>query len=136
MPHLRGSAGVLRAAWIVWIAVVIIASLLPSDSTPIEALSLLGISDKLEHFGAYAVLAFLPTLRERRAFMAWAAIAVVLLGVGLEFGQLESPGRSFEIGDMEADFLGVCAGVLAALPFRTRLQKTAPSPEKHPVNVG
>jgi VanZ family protein len=110
---------------------VVIGSFLPAHSEPIEALSKLGISDKVEHFTAYAVLALLPMLHERRAFVAWAAVALVLLGVGLEFGQLESPGRSFEVGDMVADFMGVCAGLLAGLAFRARVRRAlAPAPEE------
>lgn len=97
---------------------------------------MLDINDKLEHFLAYAALAFLPMLRERRAFVVWAAVALVLMGVGLEFGQLESPGRSFELGDMAADFAGVCAGLAAALPVRARLRRAmASAGEKHPASA-
>ena len=33
----------------------------------------------------------------------------------LEFGQLYSPGRSFELGDMAADAVGVIAGAFLGL---------------------
>jgi VanZ family protein len=103
---------------------------LPADSAAIRSLSLLGLSDRVEHFAGYAALAFLPMLHERRAFVAWAAAGLVFLGVGLEFGQLESPGRSFELGDMAADALGVCAGLAAASVFRSRIRRVLVSAPK------
>jgi VanZ family protein len=40
-----------------------------------------------------------------------AALAMVLLGVALEFAQKLSPGRSCEIGDMALNGAGVLAGI-------------------------
>jgi VanZ family protein len=99
--------------------VVVIGSLLPAQSAPIKALDLLGISDKLEHFLAYSFLAFLPAVHERWNFVVAAALGAIALGVGLEYGQLYSPGRSFEIADMAADAMGVCFGLIVGIPLRS-----------------
>jgi hypothetical protein len=48
-----------------------------------------------------------------------AALATVVLGIGLEFGQLDSSGRSFEIADMAADTIGVCLGLTIGIPVRS-----------------
>ncbi|HJT88322.1 MAG TPA: VanZ family protein [Bryobacteraceae bacterium] len=108
----------LRAAWVMAIVIVIVGSLLPATSIPIEALGTLGINDKVEHLLAYAVLAFLPALHERWRFVLAAAVGAAALGVALEFGQLYSGWRDFEIGDMVADTAGVCCGVAAAALLR------------------
>jgi VanZ family protein len=84
-----------------------------------RALAELHISDKLEHVGAYALLAFLPAIHERRRFIVAAAIGTVLLGIALEFGQLFTGWRHFEGGDMVADAVGVCFGVAAGIPIRS-----------------
>lgn len=110
--------GMLRLLWIFGIGVVTIGSLLPSSSGPIRALNSLQLSDKLEHFFAYAFLAFLPTLHERRQFVLCAAFAALFLGLTLEFAQLFADGRSWELSDLGADVAGVCVGVLAGIPIR------------------
>ena len=109
----------LRILWGLAILTIIVGSLLPGDSTPIQMLDHLKISDKIQHFGAYVVLAFLPAIHERRKFVVMAALFAVVLGIGLEFGQLDSAGRDFEIGDMLTDALGVCFGLMVGIPLRT-----------------
>ena len=109
----------LRLLWACAIAVVIVGSLLPPTSKPMELIGELQVNDKVEHFCAYFVLAFLPALHERQLRVAIIAIAMVLLGIALEFGQLyEANGRMFEVADMVADACGVLAGVLLAWPLR------------------
>ena len=119
MPHGARAKKWLRILWVIAILVVIVASLLPSGSLPMRTLDLLKISDKLEHGLAYLVLALLPTLHERRSFIAMAAVGAAGLGVALEYGQLYSGWRDFEVGDMVADTAGVCVGVAAGLPLRS-----------------
>jgi VanZ family protein len=75
----------------------------------------LHVNDKVQHIVAYLSLACLPALHERRRRLAYTAVGLVALGVLLEFGQLWSPGRSFEIGDMLADAAGVIAGASLGL---------------------
>jgi len=96
-------------------------SLLPASSPTLQAM-IYG-DDKLEHFAAYAVLAFLPSLHERPKLLVWVVAAVVVMGVGLEFGQLLSDGRRFEVEDMIADSYGVLAGIIVALPSRSWIQR-------------
>ncbi|MBV8907261.1 MAG: VanZ family protein [Acidobacteriia bacterium] len=108
----------VRVAWIIAIVVVIVGSLLPGNSGPIEALDSLNINDKVEHTIAYMVLAFLPAIHERRGFVVAAALGAAALGVVLEFGQLLSGWRDFEVGDMLADALGVCIGLAIGVPLR------------------
>ncbi|MCZ2147344.1 MAG: VanZ family protein [Bryobacterales bacterium] len=97
---------------------VVTGSLLPSSSSPMRAWSALHIADKLQHFTAYAVLAFLPTLHERRPVFAGIALGIIAMGVCLEFGQRLSEGRFFEMGDMVANTGGVLTGLILGLPSR------------------
>ncbi len=105
----------MRAVWAALVVVVVIGSLLPAASAPMQALAAFHINDKVEHVLAYLSLAFLPALHERRRRLLYFAVGLVALGVLLEFGQLWSPGRSFEIGDMVADAAGVIAGASIGL---------------------
>ena len=82
-----------------------------------RALHSFRLSDTVEHFCAYAFLGFLPALHERRPFILWAALGVILLGVSLEFAQLLADGRSLQFSDMEADAAGVCVGLLMGIPI-------------------
>lgn len=118
IPRPDRLSNVLRLAWIAGVVLVIVGSLLPGDSLPIRALGHLGISDKVQHFAAYAVLALLPAIHERPRVVGIFAVALIGLGVLLEFGQLLSAGRDFEIGDMAADVAGVCVGISAGSPLR------------------
>lgn len=73
--------------------------------------------DKYGHILAYATLMFwyaqlYPGQRVRMAL----AGAFVAMGIGLEFLQLLTDYRSFEIADMLADAFGVSVGWLAAPP--------------------
>jgi VanZ family protein len=101
--------------WAALVVLVVIGSLLPAASAPMEMIAALHINDKVQHVIAYLSLAFLPALHEPRRRLAYIAIGLVALGVLLEFGQLWSPGRSFEIGDMLADAAGVIAGASIGL---------------------
>ena|SRR5579872_4613521 len=108
----------LRILWILAILTVIVGSLLPSNSSPMILLNRLPVSDKIEHFFAYFVLTFLPTIHERRRLAVVAAIGALTLGVGLEYAQLYSGWRDFETGDMLADAIGVFCGVATGIPMR------------------
>lgn len=111
----------LRILWVCALIVVITGSLLSPKSKPMELIDELPVSDKIEHFSAYFVLALLPALHER-AHVAWSlAGAMILLGVALEYGQFyEANGRDFEYLDMVADTAGVITGMLTAWPFRSK----------------
>jgi len=118
VTHPEQTRHVLRILWSIAILVVVIGSLLPSSSLPMRALDRLHIPDKFEHFAAYAVLAFLPAIHERKQFIIAAALGAAALGVALEYSQLYSGWRDFEYGDMIADAIGVCFGVAAGVPLR------------------
>jgi VanZ family protein len=119
MAHKLASATTpLRLLWLLAILTVIVASLLPSDSSAMRALDRLPVSDKAEHTAAYACLAFLPAIHERRRRVAQAAAGAVLLGVALEFAQRATGWRDFEVADMAADAVGVTAGLAMGWMFR------------------
>ena len=110
----------LRVAWALLVVLVVIGSLLPAASAPMRTIAALHINDKVQHTLAYLSLAFLPALHERRRRLAHITLGLVALGVLIEFLQLWSPGRSFEVGDMLADAAGVIVGAsigLWARPF-------------------
>ena len=51
--------------------------------------------------------------------MAGAALGAVAMGVALEYAQLYSGWRDFEVGDMVADAAGAGCGFLAAISMRS-----------------
>lgn len=122
LPSIDRARQLLRLAWIVCLTLVVVGSLLPDNTLPIRALGRLNISDKVQHFAAYAVLAFLPAVHERPRVVKAIAFALVGLGVLLEFGQTLAT-RDFEIGDMVADTLGVFLGIAAGWPSRRFLNR-------------
>jgi VanZ family protein len=109
----------LRILWVAAVIAVIVGSLLPGSSAPMQTLNQLPVSDKVLHFAAYAVLAFLPSLHERWPAVTAALLGAIALGVLLEFAQRLSPGRTFEVADMAADACGVLCGLVLALPLRS-----------------
>jgi VanZ family protein len=86
------------------------------------AIGRLHIWDKLQHFGAYLALSFLPVIgfRDRRRGII-AGLSMFLLGTFLEGGQHFSPGRAVELGDVLANGAGVSCGTLLGLPIRACL---------------
>ena len=109
---------VLRVLWIVAILVVVVASLLSSDSASMQLLATLPIGDKFEHLTAYVALAFLPAIHERRGFIIAAALGAIALGIALEYAQRYTGWRDYETGDMIADVIGVCIGAGLGLSMR------------------
>jgi VanZ family protein len=70
--------------------------------------------DKLGHLGAYGVLAFLGVSffgPARRAQVIWALLAASTLD---ELSQRAFPTRTFDLGDLAMNFLGILALGLAA----------------------
>src|SRR5258708_19110060 len=113
--------GQVRWVWLVALLVVITGSLLPADSTPMKALDLLGISDKVEHFSAYFGLALLALIGfERRGRALAIAASMVLLGGVLELLQHFSPGRTPDIYDAWANAAGAVMGMIAGAVVRAK----------------
>ena len=110
----------LLVLWAVLICCVVIGSLLPAANSVMVAIGRLHIWDKLQHFGAYLALSFLPVIgfRDRRRGLM-AGLSMFLLGVLMEAGQHFSPGRAVELGDVLANGAGVGCGTLLGLPIRT-----------------
>ena len=110
----------LLVLWAVLIACVIVGSLLPAASPVMVAMGRLHIWDKLQHFGSYLALSFLPVIgfRDRRRGII-AGLSMFVLGTLLEAGQHFSPGRAVEFGDVIANGGGVSCGALLGLPIRT-----------------
>ena len=105
--------------WMLAIAVVVIGSLLPGKDLPP-----LPVSDKLEHFAAYAVLsAGAVQLFVRRLSWGFVCVLLVLLGIGLEFLQAKMAlGRMLDRNDALANTFGVLIGLATAFtPLRDAL---------------
>lgn len=113
-----------RIIWLLVILAVIVGSLLPSQSAAIQTLERLPLSDKAEHFIAYALLVFLPGIRERRRVVLGAAFGALILGVGLEVAQYLTGWREFEVGDMIANAIGICLGLAVVTAMRKRAPET------------
>ncbi len=74
------------------------------------------VSDKLEHFVAFGLLAFWFGSIVVRRDLAWLAIALVGFGGLIELGQAAMRlGRQAEFLDLVADAIGVLLGLLLAL---------------------
>jgi hypothetical protein len=82
----------------------------------------LPVSDNVLHFCAYTWLALLALLAIRRRSLAvLTALATILLGVALQFGQDLVPGRAFEIRDMFINGFGILTGIAIGIlqpPYR------------------
>jgi VanZ family protein len=98
------------------ILLVIYLSLTPAPlNIPLEN------SDKMEHVAAYAMLMvwFASLYADVNIQWKWiCAASFVALGIGLEFAQVLTDHRTFELADMAADIVGVALGwITALLPF-------------------
>ncbi len=110
---------VLWARLLLGIALVAVAwgSLVPADRLPDASV----VSDKVLHLVGYAVLGGLAVAGQRRP-SAWRAMALVLaFGFLMEVLQLTMGYRSFEVGDLVADVVGIATGAgLARLALHRR----------------
>ncbi len=101
----------LRTIWLVlgvlWITTVFYISLTPNPPDPVRFLN----ADKLEHALTYCLLmlwfAQVYQLRRQRLHVA---LALVAMGVSMEFLQGMTGYRSFEYADMLANATGVLLG--------------------------
>jgi hypothetical protein len=115
---------VILLLWGVLIGCIVFGSLLPASSGVINAIGLLHVSDKVQHFAAYLALALLPVAGfENRNRGILAGLSMFLLGVLLEGLQHFSPGRAVELGDVIANGLGVAFGILMGIPAGRLSQK-------------
>ncbi len=90
---------------------VVYASLTPRLELPYD----FKYADKLYHVSGYLWLSVLPAFAFRRPGTALGGtLAMIPLGVCLEFAQRYVPGRSFSLGDMVANCMGVVLGMWLA----------------------
>jgi VanZ family protein len=117
--------------WCVAVAAVVVGSLLPATTLMRLHYDSIAPNDKLVHFLGYTVLAIVPV-----AFVEFAGTGIALaasmipMGVLLEFLQRLVPGRSFEVGDMLADSIGVMTGTILALWIRSILKRLVVVPQE------
>jgi len=101
----------LAIGWALVLTVVYLSLTPHPISIPVEQ------GDKVGHVVAYAALmlwfAQIYSPSQRRLLLA---VALAALGIALEFAQLLTDTRTFEIADMLADGAGVAIGWLAAPP--------------------
>ena len=120
-----------RKIWLVYIPLAIYWLILfTATSLPAYDLPRLGLSDKLQHFGAFLILAVLLNLallyqRKSRFLFENAIIATIiicLLYAGLdELHQMFIPGRFAELLDWVADGSGVIFGVFLVYFLKNKL---------------
>ena len=93
---------------------ITVMSLLPANNLPS-----LGISDKIEHAAAYAVLAFWFASVMGRWDYLYLFLALLAFGGGIEIAQgLMGLGREADLLDLAADAAGSVVGLgLAATPL-------------------
>jgi VanZ family protein len=109
--HLRFSRLWVVLGW-AWVLAVVCASLTPS---PVELHIEQG--DKYLHVVAYLVIAsWFANLYQSTGERVVCATGCLALGVGLEFVQLLTEVRTFELVDMVANTTGVLIGMFAAPP--------------------
>lgn len=102
------------AVWFLAICIITVGSLTPGASLPDFS-----ANDKILHLLNYSILSIIPALTfgwSRKGVLA--CLAMVVLGLGLEFGQLYVPGRSFESNDILANGLGVLIGLVSGIMVR------------------
>jgi VanZ family protein len=84
-----------------------------------QAVGMLPVSEKMLHFWAYTWLALLALLAiERQSLAVMAALATIVMGVTLEFGQRLVLGRGFEVRDMFINGFGVLTGIAMGILSR------------------
>lgn len=106
----------IRGLWLAigWLGVVIVVYLSLAPSLPEIDLE---EGDKLEHLAAYvALMLWFAQARTSRAERLTTALALVVLGVLLEFAQGLTDYRTLSLWDMVANTAGVAIGWLAAPP--------------------
>ena len=99
-------------SWTIAVAAVVIGSLVPAHDLPDVPRGF----DKVEHFGAYAVLAAgAVQLFARRLSWGFVCVVLVLMGIGLEYLQAQMGlGRMLDRQDALANTIGVLIGLATA----------------------
>jgi VanZ family protein len=101
-------------AWLASLLFVTVGSLLPAHELRTLHYDAIPLNDKVIHSLSYMVVASLSMLAFRYPSGLIGAALMIPFGIMIEFAQRLVPGRSFEIGDMVADAVGVFASILLA----------------------
>ena len=102
--------------------VVIVCGLLYAGLRPHPVPELFHEEDKLYHLLGFAALAVCTRVAFPRHAWWWQALAMLVLGAGIELAQNLQPARTGSMWDFLFDTLGVGIGLaLARLPFMRRL---------------
>lgn len=110
---------IANVALLLLLAVLIVTSLLPGDSKPMQVIDSLPVSDKVLHLSAYTVVAAVAAFgRERKSRALLFGVGLFLLGIALELFQAFVPGRTPDIFDQAANTAGVCLGILSGWTAR------------------
>ena len=121
----------MLALWALAVLLVITGSLLPAAALARLHYDAIAPNDKVVHFMGYTVLALVPvSLLELAGLGIALAATMIPMGVLLEFLQRLVPGRTFEIGDMVANSLGVLSGILLALCVRRVFRRWMLNPQR------
>jgi VanZ family protein len=108
-PHPR----LWRGLFALLVVVVIALSLVPVST--LREVDFIG-NDKIGHFLAYFVLmGFAVQLRDEHSDWSRAAVALLLMGIAIEWLQHQSGMRRADIRDVYANALGVVGGALTGL---------------------
>jgi len=121
-----------RKVWLVYIPLIIYWLILFVATTlPVERLPSIGLTDKINHFIAYFVLAVLVNLTliyQRKSKFLFKKAQIVTIVICLFYGALDElhqllvPGRSAETLDWVADASGTFTGVLIVYFLINRLK--------------
>lgn len=107
-------------AWVFAVLALVVVCLIPLRGLP----PMPDNSDKVEHLLGYFVLAASAVQLFTRASLRWVALALVLLGIGIEFAQGQTAYRSADPYDALFNALGVMLGMATALtPWRDLLRQ-------------
>jgi VanZ family protein len=110
-----------RSLWVLWLCFVITGSFAPEHVVVEAALyvPLFSANDKVLHILAYLGAAILAVLsfQHRRTATA-AALSMLLVGLGVELGQMLTPTRTADARDLLANAIGVFCGCALGLLVR------------------
>lgn len=112
------------------IGVIVVVADVGGTGAMFGALHAVPHGDKLGHFVLIGVLALLVDLGWRRDLrvgpvrVAWAAVVIAALALAEELTQIGLPTRTFDLGDLSADWLGIAAFVGAGRWLRPRLDRS------------
>jgi 4-amino-4-deoxy-L-arabinose transferase-like glycosyltransferase len=113
-----GETNVGFMLWLVAINLVVFSELLPGDTPQMRWLDATQIRNQALLFAAYFMLAGIPVFSFRLRAGILTALAMVPLGIALEFIHVHIPGRSYQEANIVAETCGVFGGIAFALAAR------------------